>query len=204
LVEKLQLWPPELDVFIEAAGQDSDRTPAEELLLQRSYAALTEMWIFALLILDPEKDWLHVVTQNLAKNVRYCYFTANADRFKTLLDTIQRTTALDSEVLMDRLECILVPSEFFVTNFAIYNPGRPDMYGCGTKAAEGKAESFYTMPRSETERLHQLLFGWRRRLAARATIPLTTVRRIYPPEARVECSFVSDSRDASSELENKA
>jgi transcriptional regulator with XRE-family HTH domain len=184
LVQKLDLWPTDLDRFLESAGQSGDRSKEEEIDLQRR-PLVRELWVFARHILDPEPEWCDIVATNMLNGVTYRYFTSNDAAFYSLLLALRdRVTEKDKQVLQDRIECNLLPTELFITNFAIYNPGTLTMYGCGTKIEYGRAERFYSMHESEVQRLYELLSGWRNRLNAQIDIPLSDARRIHPDPLR--------------------
>lgn len=187
LIKKLEIWPPECDLFLEAAGLDSDRVRKEELDIQRHFK-LRELWVFARVILDPDPEWYGVVSENvLKKRVRYCYFTSSDTTFRFLLNKLENEVGENLEVLRECLECILLPEELFITNFAIYNPGDGDsMYCCGTKPVHGKAERFYTMHSSEGDRLYEFLRNLRTRLNTKLDIYLQDAHYIYPGETRIK------------------
>jgi transcriptional regulator with XRE-family HTH domain len=194
LIEKLSIWPPELDQFLEAAGHSAERTEEEELLIQRRFD-LKELWVFARIIRDPDRDWYDVVRDNIfRKRVVYRYFTEDPTAFELLRRKLEHDSRRNPRILVDRLECIRLPGQLFITNLAIYNPGRPDMYCCGTKSEHGKAHRFYTMYSSESFRLFELLSAWRTRIYLGQEIRLAKATIVFPLQRKVSHTpFVSDT-----------
>jgi transcriptional regulator with XRE-family HTH domain len=192
LCMKLELWPPECDIFLEAAGHSKDRSFAEELDIQKNFK-FEELWVYARRILDPDPEWFQVINKNVLENkVKYLYFSNADTRFRLLLNEFQEKASKDQIAeLPNYLECIILPDEFFITDFAIYNPGRSNMYCCGTKPEYGKAEAFYTMHPSEALRLYQLLLFFRESLEAGTVISLKEIRRIYPENRLASSVFKS-------------
>jgi transcriptional regulator with XRE-family HTH domain len=180
LINKLKLWPPDCDAFLEAAGHTSDRTQAEELQIQENFE-FDEIWIFARVILDPEQSWYKVVANNILKRkISYCYFTDDQERFEALRRKLDKDAGRNRNVLMDRLECILLPGELFFTNIAVYNPGRQNMYCCGTKPEFGKGARFFTLHASEANRIYETLRKWRLSVKNERRIFLQDARRVFP------------------------
>lgn len=181
LVTKMNLWPPDCDRLLEAAGHDTDRTEDEELDIQAKYD-FQEIWIFARVILDPYQPWFDVVADKIIKKgVIYRYFTVDTSSFQNFLNRLRQKPGGSEDYLNQHLECNLLPEELFLTSFAIYNPGnKQNMYCCGTKAGYLKAERFYTMHVGEATRLNDILFRWRQRLNTGSLIPLKYCRRVYP------------------------
>lgn len=187
LAERLDLLPPDCDAFLEAAGHSRDRSAEEELSIQRRFptqaqAPLKQMFIFARVLLDVTPEWYATVKENILRHgVSYHYFTTKDDpTFDELLDHLQRDAGRDRPVLQERLECIYLPEELFVSNFAIYNPGRPNMYCCGTKPEHGRAAVFYTLHISQADRLYEMLTKLRKRLLMERPILLDPVQRVFP------------------------
>lgn len=113
----------------------------------------------------------------------YRYFTADDDIFLNLLEKLKvyaKAQHIPDNVLNTRLECFLLPQEVFPTNFAIYNPGEPNMYCCGTKTEHGKAVMFYTSSESEASRLYDWLKKWRNRIIGEQPIRLQDALRVHP------------------------
>jgi transcriptional regulator with XRE-family HTH domain len=180
LVKRLKLWPPDCDALLQAAGHESDRTQLEELEIQKNFD-FRELWVFARIILDPDDKWYDVVATNiLRRGIPYCYFTDDEERFDALRRKLGKSAGRNRRVLSERLECIVLPEELFITNFAIYNPGRQNMYCCGTKPEFGKAARFYTLHSSEANRLYETLRKWRQCVKNERRISLRDARRIFP------------------------
>ena len=191
LITEMKIWPPECDLFLRAAGLATDRSEEEELDIQERYD-FSEIWIFARVILDPERKWFDVVAKNITeRNVTYRYFTSDDDIFNNLIMKLEAECGVPSELLEKRLECYLLPEETFPTNFAIYNPGEPNMYCCGTKTEHGKAVTFYTS--SEGSRLYEWLKKWRNRINGGQDIRLRNALRIFPKPV-VTSKFTKDIR----------
>lgn len=189
LVKEMKLWPPECDQLLEAAGLSTDRFESEELDIQEKFD-LREIWIFARSILDPESKWFDVVARNITeRGITYRYFTADDDIFFNLLRKLKdyaKTRCISDKVFDERLECFLLPEEVFSTNFAIYNPGEPNMYCCGTKTEHGKAVMFYTS--SEASRLYEWLKKWRNRIRGEQPIRLQDALRVHPDAENIRRS----------------
>ncbi len=182
LVQTLELWPPELDKFLELSGHTSDRSKEEEIDLQKR-KIVKELWVFARKILDPDPEWCNIVANNMLRGASYRYFTSDDAAFYSLLREL-KNRSINDQLLQESLECNLLPQELFLTNFAIYNPGKVAMYGCGTKSEHGRAERFYSLHDSEVIRLFETLSGWRQRLSNQQDIYLSDARRIHPYPAR--------------------
>lgn len=184
LVKTLKLWPPDCDAFLNAAGHEVDRTQSEEQEIQKDFD-FQELWVFARIILDPDEKWYDVVANNiLRRGIPYCYFTDDEERFDALRRKLEKSAGRNRKILSERLECIVLPEELFITNFAIYNPGRQNMYCCGTKPEFGKAARFYTLHSSEAHRLHETLRKWRQCVKNERRIVLRDARRIFPDPKR--------------------
>lgn len=191
LIKEMKIWPPDCDLFLWAAGLSTDRSEEEELDIQELYD-FKDIWIFARVILDPERKWFDVVAKNITeRNITYRYFTSDDDIFNNLIRKLRAECKVPLEVLEKRLECYLLPEESFPTNFAIYNPGEPNMYCCGTKTEHGKAVTFYTS--SEASRLYEWLKKWRNRINGGQDIRLRDALRIFP-EPLTRSTFTKDIR----------
>jgi transcriptional regulator with XRE-family HTH domain len=187
LAEKLDLLPPDCDAFLEAAGHSRDRTAEEELSIQRRFPTqkhepLKQMFIFARVLLDVTPEWYATVKDNILRHgVKYHYFTTKDDpTFDELLANLQRDAGKNRTILQDRLECIYLPEELFVSNFALYNPGRPNMYCCGTKPEHGRAAVFYTLHLSQADRLYEMLVKLRKRVLMEQPILLDPAQQVFP------------------------
>jgi len=198
LVERLKLWPPDCDRLLEAAGYTAERSPDEELFLQKEEAfAFKEIWIFTARILDPEPKWFDVVSRNiLTRGIRYTYFTAERPRFDNLLKQLtEAATQKSKSRLASSIECCLLPRELFLTSAAIYNPtsepDSPSMYCCGVKVERDKVTRFYTMDASDGDNLYRFLSMIQTSLAAKSLIRLEDARRVYPESARARAHFGS-------------
>ncbi|CAN5296696.1 hypothetical protein BH20ACI2_BH20ACI2_02160 [soil metagenome] len=191
LVEKLKIFPPDLDDFLEAAGQTVLRDEEEELFIQRHYPDLKELWIFAKIIRDFDEKWYETVKYNICERenaegikvgVKYCYFTSDE---KTCSDLVEQllNDGCPEETITNNIECFLLPDEFFLNNFAIYNPSEKNlsMYGCGGIAIQGKAFSFYTCERSEALYFFKTLKYLKQRILKNQQIALRDARFIQFP-----------------------
>lgn len=184
LVTRLQLWPPECDEFLRAAGHAVDRSSKEEQDIQRHYS-FRELWVFARTILDPDDEWYQIVKSNiLNKNVTYRYFTETSTTFLNLYERLKRDRVREAD-LKSHLECTLLPRQLFIMNFAIYKQDDHKIYCCGSKPAHGKGEAFFTMHSSEADRLYEQLHDWRGIINLEHTIPLDPARRVFPKPDRV-------------------
>ncbi len=187
LVCELKIWPPACDRFLEAAGHESDRSAIEELDVQRELE-FDELWVFARYPLDAEDAWFQVVHNNIVnRRIAYRYFIEEEIPFLNLLHRL-KAKKVSEKVLESQLECIVVPNQFFVSNFALYlnTRERRATYCCGTKLHEGKAEKFYAMDSSEASRLFQMLRRWRDSLHHEQPIRLSALRRVHPTTGRSE------------------
>lgn len=183
LIVQLNLLPLQLDRFLEAAHHATDRTELEEVDIQRRFP-LVEMYVFAQNILDMNEPWLSIVANNIReKGSTYRYFTEEPNAFWVLRDKLVGLGLREAD-LKQRLECTLLPEEVFLSYFAIYNPGLPDMYCCGTKPQQSKAATFFTLQTSEASRLYKVLHRWRMALLAKRPIVLDDVRQLYPLSLR--------------------
>ena len=179
LIDRLKMWPPKCDRFLEAAGHEADRSEEEERDIQEHFE-FDELWVYARYILDPDDAWFRVVRENIAeRDISYRYFTEDKTTFLNLLHRLAKE-GVNEKKLKTHLECTIVPSQFFVTSFAIYLRNRQLRYCCGTKMNEGRAEKFYAMHTSEASRLLEMLRKWRDSLHIEQSIPLDPLRRVYP------------------------
>jgi len=184
LIKAVEIWPPECDKFLEAAGLDTDRSEREELEIQRQLD-FKELWVFSRHILDPDKDWFEVVKNNIVKrHISYRYFTEHNTSFLQFLRRLKQEANLNDTQLQRYLECTLLPRELFLASFAIYIVGADDLYGCGTKPVYGKAQRFYTMHPSEAVRLHEFLAKLRLQLNVQEPLVTDEIRRIYPNKSK--------------------
>ena len=181
LIRRLGIWPPVTDDFLTKAGHSTDRSDDEERYIQENME-FTELWVFARQVVDTTEKWTEVVRKNLNRGIRYIYFTEESGEIyvQNLLDRLLKG-GLSEEFLEKNLECYSLPSQMFVTNFAIYVRPKPaSHYGCGTKLEEGMAESFFTMKGSETTRLHELLRGLQQHCLGNKVIKLDPMTRFFP------------------------
>lgn len=180
LIQKLEIWPPDSDRFLEAAGHEADRSAKEELDIQERFE-FDELWVYARYILDPDDAWFEVVYNNIvgSRAIAYRYFTEDKTPFLNLVYRLSEA-GVDETLLKSRLECTIVPPDFFISSFALYLKDKRPRYGCGTKLHEGRAEKFYAMHASEASRLFEMLRRWRDSLRREHDISLSPLRRIYP------------------------
>lgn len=184
LIRKLKIWPPDSDRFLEAAGHEADRSAREELDIQELFD-FDELWVYARYILDPDDAWFEVVYNNIigSRAVTYRYFTEDKTPFLNLICRLSEA-GVDRKLIESRLECTIVPSQFFISSFALYLKDQRPRYGCGTKLHEGRAEKFYAMHPSEASRLFEMLRRWRDSLRHQHDIPLAPLHRIHPHSRR--------------------
>lgn len=183
LVEKLKILPPDLDEFLENAKQTILRDDNEELFIQKNYPDLEELWIFAKVVRDLDNGWYETVRDNIIEGTKYCYFTSDDKICRDLVEKLLTEPAITEEIIKKKIECILLPDEFFLTNFAIYNPkeNNPNMYCCGGIAVYGKAFSFYTCKESETDYFFKTLRYLRKRIMEALPIALPDALYIQLP-----------------------
>lgn len=188
LVTTLEIFPPDLDDFMESAGQRILRDDSEELFIQRRYPNLEELWIFAKVIRDLDSEWYETVRDNILKGVKYCYFTSNDRICRDLTEKLLDEDEITEKIIEERIECFVLPEEFFLSNFAIYNPGEhnPNMYCCGGIAMYGKAFSFYTCKESETYSFFNTLRYLRRKIMDESPIALPDALYIRFPMNEVD------------------
>lgn len=183
LIERLHIWPPDCDEFLEAAGLSPDRTPEEEMRIQSQFI-FDELWVFARHMLELDNAWFKVVRANIVRGISHRYFTEDETSFLKLVQRLE-AGGVSAEALRERLECTLVPRDFFTANFAIYVKDGMAKYCCGTKAQDGKAARFYAVHSSDASRLYEMLQRWRLRLDTGKPVPLAPLRRTYPAECTV-------------------
>lgn len=183
LVEHLNIFPPDLDDFLDTAGQTILRDDHEELFIQKNYPDLNELWIFAKVIRDLDEGWYETVRDNILRGVKYCYFTSNDRVCRDLVEELLTENGFSEKIIKEKIECFLLPDEFFLTNLAIYNPqeNSANMYCCGGIAMYGKAISFYTRTESETKNLYDTLKDLKRKIEKGRPIALPDARYIQLP-----------------------
>lgn len=182
LIQAIELWPPESDAFLLAAGHDPDRTPEEELHIQRHFT-FSDLLVFARIIMEANGRWYDVVRRNLVeRGIRYCYFTTREQEFSELKAKLDRDR-VGKHTIDTQLECIILPEPLFVASFALYKY-ESGVYCCGTKpGSSGRAEVFYTIDPSEALRLYSQIVGWRESIHRAQPIVLDAPRRIHPTES---------------------
>lgn len=178
IVEKLGLRPSDIDQLLKSANASTLRSEKEELYIQEKFEGLKAIWIFARVIRDFENNWFRVVSGNVTSKepVKYTYFTARPGNFTDLVRKMIRA-GIEESVINSQLECYKLPEELFVSNFAIYNPGLPDMYCCGTTTEHGKGVEFYTS--SEGFRLFELLEHWKGKIDRGDPIELDVAKCLF-------------------------
>lgn len=188
LVERLEIWPPFFDEFFLAAGQDPDRSKEEEQKIQRS-AQFSELWAFARENIDPDPGWFDIVKSNIVgRGISYRYFCPTHTTFARLVQEL-REAKVSKQIIEDRLECLVLPDQFFIYNFAIY-VGK-DLYGCGAREVHGKAETFYTMHPTAAMRLFERLNSLRNSVRIGDSIYLEPAKRFHP-EPKMKSIFTSE------------
>jgi len=188
-VQLHRIWPPLSDDLLRLAGHDADRTPEEELHIQRNFA-FTDLFVFARHILEPTGVWYDVVLHNLReRRIRYCYLTSDPGQFFELRQRLQEDAGLDSHFIDTMLECIALPEQLFVSNFALYKH-EGGVYCCGTKRDDsGRAIAFYTKAPEDAKRLHEQLLQWIGAVHEGRPIHLGKATRVHPKKS--ESVFVS-------------
>jgi transcriptional regulator with XRE-family HTH domain len=204
-IEKLDLWPPESDELMRAAGLTTDRERDEELFFQKSQRCRS-LWIFAREILDYESDFYKIVLENLKRKehpVRYTYFVPDGTEFGLLLKKLKADLGSNAGSLEKHVTCYILPEPLFIFNFAIYNPEieiyslpkaeklRHTMYCCGTKSELGKADTFFTVHTSEAYRLYDWLKGWKNRLNLGERILLQGGEKLFPEDRKATAKSTS-------------
>ncbi len=179
IVNAMRMTPAEADSLLEAAGLSTLRSEEEELDIQKYFEGLKEIWIFARVIRDKDSLWFDVVSTNIfTKKAKYCYFTSRLGNFKDFHARLRESKPDNIDDIDKYLECYLLPEELFISNFAIYNPGRPNMYCCGCVTEHGKGVAFYTS--SECSRLFELLEDWKGTLDRGDSISIGAAEKVFP------------------------
>lgn len=184
-----RIWPPMSDDLLSRAGHNADRSEDEEIHIQRNFP-FSELYIFARHILEPKGRWYDAVLYNLTeRHIRYFYITSEPGPFFQLRDKLKGDSALEAHMIDTQLECVVLPEQFFVSNFALYKYA-DGVYCCGTKRdGEGRAISFYTAEALDAERLYQQVKHWVDDVHRGKPIRLGTAKRVHPSQS--ESVFIS-------------
>lgn len=179
IIQRLNLHPYQADELLLAAGLGTDRTLAEELELNLRFAT-HEKWIFCRL-LEEEIEQPEIMAENILKRkTHYCYFTSTSNEVNFLIVCKKLKEFLSEEVLQEHLECNLLPKELFIANFAIYNPGKKDMFCSEQKSSSWIGSCFFTTHHSEACRRFDLLREWRLIADLKMKIEFEKMTKFFP------------------------